>query len=69
MASPTSPSAHAVSPPRRFVANSGNVYTLVNGIIKNVAPSDITSLIKLGLRQVGGPDAGATLPWATERFH
>jgi hypothetical protein len=53
----------------QFVAKSGNVYTPVNNIVTNVAPGDIDSLMNQGLRQVGGPDAGATLPWIAGRFY
>lgn len=53
----------------QIVAKSGNVYTPVNNILTNVPAGDITSIINLGCRQVGGPDAGATLGWVAGRFY
>jgi hypothetical protein len=52
-----------------FSCKSGNNYVPVNNIITNVAQIDVADMLALGVRQVAGPDAGASLPWVAGRFY
>lgn len=52
-----------------ITCRSGNVYTPANNIVTNVATGDIIDVINQGGRQVGGPDAGATIAAVAGRFY